>query len=178
MTGSRVTARPLRGPEFGSYRADEVTWLLKDLSAHALEGDLAERERRVQNGTAHYAESLPVEFQPGAEYQQLFHTTLRQTAGRIADAVAVVGELLVAERHPQPVLVSLARAGTPVGILIRRWVEFAHGIALPHYAVSIVRDRGIDANALRYIVGEHDPESVVFVDGWTCLLYTSPSPRD
>ena len=167
MTGSRVTARPLRGPEFGSYRADEVTWLLKDLSAHALEGDLAERERRVQNGTAHYAESLPVEFQPGAEYQQLFHTTLRQTAGRIADAVAVVGELLVAERHPQPVLVSLARAGTPVGILIRRWVEFAHGIALPHYAVSIVRDRGIDANALRYIVGEHDPESVVFVDGWT-----------
>ncbi|MFW0797119.1 cysteine protease StiP family protein [Gordonia sp. CPCC 205515] len=163
-TGS---ARALRGPDFGSYRSDEVTWLLKDLSHVALEGDLAERERRVQSGAAHYAESLPIEFQPGDEYQQLFHTTLRSAARRLAEAVGVVAELILAERHSRPTLVSLARAGTPVGILIRRWIEFAHDTSVPHYAVSIVRDRGIDVNALRHIVSAHAPKSVVFVDGWT-----------
>jgi hypothetical protein len=65
------------------------------------------------------------------------------------------------------VLVSLARAGTPVGILMRRWARFRHGLDLPHYAVSIVRGRGIDANALRWLAAHHDPSDVVFVDGWT-----------
>jgi len=37
-----------------------------------------------------------------------------------------------------------------------------------HYCVSIVRDRGIDAAALRHILAQgHAPESIVFVDGWT-----------
>ncbi len=39
---------PLTGPEFGSYAPDEVTWLLKDLSHADLEGDIAEREARIQ----------------------------------------------------------------------------------------------------------------------------------
>jgi hypothetical protein len=34
--------------------------------------------------------------------------------------------------------------------------------------VSIVRDRGLDAAALRHILAQgHAPESIVFVDGWT-----------
>jgi hypothetical protein len=65
------------------------------------------------------------------------------------------------------VLVSLARAGTPVGVLMRRWARFRYGLDLPHYAVSIVRGRGIDANALRWLAAHHDPRDVVFVDGWT-----------
>ena len=64
-------------------------------------------------------------------------------------------------------LVSLARAGTPVGVLMRRWAQHRHGLDLPHYAVSIVRGRGIDANALRWLAAHHDPADVVFVDGWT-----------
>lgn len=68
---------------------------------------------------------------------------------------------------PRPVLVSLARAGTPVGILMRRWARHRHQLDLPHYAVSIVRGRGIDANALRWLAEHHDPRDVVFVDGWT-----------
>jgi hypothetical protein len=65
------------------------------------------------------------------------------------------------------VLASLARAGTPVGILMRRWAARRHGLDLPHYAVSIVRGRGIDALALRHLAEHHDPARVVFVDGWT-----------
>ncbi len=162
--------RPLHGPDFGSYAADEVSWLLKDLSGVDLEADVAERERRIQAGVAHYAESLPVEYQPDAEYRELFERVLAESAERLALAVATVAELVVAERGEDIVLVSLARAGTPVGVLMRRWLASGVGrpsLTVPHYAVSIVRDRGIDAVALDYLAQHHDPASIVFVDGWT-----------
>ncbi|BDD84837.1 hypothetical protein TPB0596_46000 [Tsukamurella pulmonis] len=158
---------PLHGPDFGSYAPDEVTWLLKDLSAVALEADVAERERKIQSGEAHYAESLPVEYQPSAEYRALFDSALAASAPRLAEAVGTVTELLLDERGRDLVLVSLARAGTPIGILMRRWARHRHGLDLPHYAVSIVRGRGIDRVALDHLVAHHDPASIVFVDGWT-----------
>ncbi|RZB16483.1 phosphoribosyltransferase [Streptomyces sp. F001] len=158
---------PLRGPAFSSYAPEEVGWLLQDLSDVTLEAPTEEREEAIQSGGAHYAESLPVEYQPSEQYQELFHAALETSAARIAHAVGVVTETVLAERSPRPVLVSLARAGTPVGILMRRWAQHRHGLDLPHYAVSIVRGRGIDANALRWLAARHDPRDVVFVDGWT-----------
>ncbi|RVU26098.1 phosphoribosyltransferase [Streptomyces antnestii] len=158
---------PLRGPAFSSYAPDEVGWLLQDLSDVALEAPTEEREEAIQAGGAHYAESLPVEYQPSAEYQALFQSALDVSAARIAQAVGVVTETVLAERSPRPVLVSLARAGTPVGVLMRRWAQARRGLDLPHYAVSIVRGRGIDTNALRWLAAHHDPADVVFVDGWT-----------
>lgn len=158
---------PLRGPAFSSYPPDEVGWLLQDLSDVTLEAPTEEREEAIQSGGAHYAESLPVEYQPSEQYQELFHAALDASAERIAHAVGVVTETVIAERSPRPVLVSLARAGTPVGVLMRRWAMYRHGLDLPHYAVSIVRGRGIDANALRWLAAHHDPRDVVFVDGWT-----------
>ncbi|WND40421.1 phosphoribosyltransferase [Streptomyces sp. BB1-1-1] len=158
---------PLRGPDFSSYAPDEVGWLLQDLSDVTLEAPTEEREEAIQSGGAHYAESLPVEYQPSEQYQELFHAALATSATRLARAVGAVTEIVLAERSPRPVLVSLARAGTPVGVLMRRWAQFRHGLDLPHYAVSIVRGRGIDANALRWLADRHDPADVVFVDGWT-----------
>ncbi|MCX4424497.1 phosphoribosyltransferase [Streptomyces mirabilis] len=158
---------PLRGPAFSSYAPDEVGWLLQDLSDVTLEAPTEEREEAIQSGGAHYAESLPVEYQPSPQYQELFQTALGTSAARIAQAVGAVTELVLAERSPHPVLVSLARAGTPVGVLMRRWAQHRHGLDLPHYAVSIVRGRGIDANALRWLAAHHEPADVVFVDGWT-----------
>ncbi|MGW6747428.1 phosphoribosyltransferase [Streptomyces sp. NPDC055006] len=164
---SPTLPEPLRGPAFSSYAPDEVGWLLQDLSDVELEAPTEEREEAIQGGGAHYAESLPVEYQPSAEYQALFQSALEVSAARIAQAVGVVTETVLAERSPRPVLVSLARAGTPVGVLMRRWAQARHGLDLPHYAVSIVRGRGIDANALRWLAAHHDPADVVFVDGWT-----------
>ncbi|MFI2199804.1 phosphoribosyltransferase [Streptomyces sp. NPDC020192] len=158
---------PLRGPAFSSYAPEEVGWLLQDLSDVTLEAPTEEREEAIQSGGAHYAESLPVEYQPSEQYQELFQAALDASAARIAQAVGVVTDTVLAERSPRPVLVSLARAGTPVGVLMRRWARFRHGLDLPHYAVSIVRGRGIDANALRWLAAHHDPRDVVFVDGWT-----------
>ncbi|WP_436844135.1 phosphoribosyltransferase [Streptomyces subrutilus] len=161
------TREPLRGPAFSSYAAEDVGWLLQDFSDVQLEAPTEEREEAIQAGGAHYAESLPVEYQPSPQYQELYQSALTASAARIARAVGTVTETVLAERSPSPVLVSLARAGTPVGVLMRRWARARHGLDLPHYAVSIVRGRGIDANAVRWLAARHDPADIVFVDGWT-----------
>lgn len=174
-TGARVQvlavptnrwARPLTGPEFGSYAPDEVQWLLKDLSDVALEAPTEDREEAIQAGSAHYAESLPVEYLPTEEYQLLFDEVLAESVDRVATAVGVVAELIASERR-LTALASLARAGTPVGALINRWLAATRDLSLPHYAISIVRGRGIDLNALRYLAKHHDPAGVAFIDGWT-----------
>jgi len=153
---------PLRS----SYREDEVSFLLTDLSAHRLELGLRERERAIAAGR-NYAEMLPVEFAPSPAYLRLFDTLLERFAAQVAAHVGVVTELAFAARRGRPVLVSLARAGTPVGILMRRWAALRGKGEIPHYSVSIVRGRGIDTVALDYIVARHDPADIVFVDGWT-----------
>ena len=159
--------QPLTGPTFGTYAAHEVGWLLTDLSDMRLEAATADREREIQSGRAHYAESLPIEYQPDSVYLDLFDSVLRETANRLAVAVGYLTELVLAERGTDIALVSLARAGTPIGILMRRWAASQHRLTLPHYAVSIVRGRGIATCALRYLSTHHDPARVVFVDGWT-----------
>ena len=158
---------PLYGPAFGSYRADDVAWLLKDLSHLQLEANVEDREESIQSGGSHYAESLPIEYQPTADYQNLFESALQESAQQMATAVAIVAEQILALKGNNVVLVSLARAGTPVGILIKRWLKENHGIDAPHYAVSIVRGKGIDYNALGYIAQHHDSIDAIFIDGWT-----------
>ena len=158
---------PLTGPEFGSYAAADVTWLLKDLGDAELEAPTAEREAAIQSGRASYAVSLPVEHLPSAEYQGLYEQALARSAPRVAQAVGTVTELALAARNREPVLVSLARAGTPVGILMRRWAQRMHGLDLPHFTMSIVRGVGMDENALRFLAAAYDPARILFVDGWT-----------
>lgn len=158
--------RPLTGPSFGSYEPDEVTWLLQDLADAALEADTADRERAIQLEGANYAESLPVEYVPSESYEELYRDALGRSADRIAEAVGIVTDLVLRDR-PKAVLVSLARAGTPVGILMRRWAEQQRGVRLQHYTASIVRGVGIDETALRWLAAHHDASQVVFVDGWT-----------
>jgi hypothetical protein len=150
--------------DFGSYDPADVTFLLKDLGTLSIERGTEEREELIQTGT-HYAEMLPVEYQPAPAYVELFEQALARSARRIAVAVGVVTEQLLAEKR-DPVLVSLARAGTPIGVLLRRWA-MRSGRDLPHYSVSIVRGRGIDLVAMAWLLRRHPAESLQFVDGWT-----------
>ena len=154
--------------QFGSYASDEVQWLLTDLSDVTLEVGTEDREELIQGGRPYY-EMLPVEYQPDAAYVQLFRATLASSAARLATAVGLVSELVL-DRMPTrgtaPVLVSLARAGTPIGILMRRWYA-EHGLDAPHYTVSIARGAGIDTVALDHILDRHPAERIQFVDGWT-----------
>lgn len=158
-----MTQRPL---VVSSYDPREVTFLLTDLSHEVLELDTAERERLIQSGR-NYAEVLPIEYAPSAEYLALFDDLTATTSRRTAELVGLVAEQLLDAHGPGLTLVSLARAGTPVGILLRRYLAARHDVQVTHYSMSIVRGLGLDTVALDHVTERHDPASVVFVDGWT-----------
>ncbi len=149
-----------------SYKPEDVSLLLCDLSGRIEETALGEREARMQGG-GHYSEMLPVEYEPSIGYQNLFHAILMSTSAEIASTIAVLCERVIVRRDPtRLVLVSLARAGTPAGILMVRYLRRI-GFDIPHYSVSIIRDRGIDELALRHILRSHPASDIQFVDGWT-----------
>ncbi len=149
-----------------SYKPEDVTILLKDITGQIEPLDSSVRERLIQSGT-HYSEMLPREYPPSPEYLAAYKDALHRYAQTTADAVAVVAERIFASRQQKPVLVSLARAGTPIGILIRRYLEERYHVEVPHYTISIIRGKGIDRNAVNYLLDRYDPQQIQFVDGWT-----------
>ncbi len=151
----------------GSYQASDVSFLLKPLPLQGFV-DVAEKEYLIQSGQRHYSEMLSPESLPSAKYLSVFEQACSANMGRMAaDCLALAG--LIAARRTGPVtLVSLARAGTPVGVVLNRLLPAVFGRASSHYSVSIIRDRGIDQVALEHILAQgHAPESIVFIDGWT-----------
>ena len=168
-TSSQRHVRPSAGhPDpFGSYHPDEVTFLVKDLSDRLVEVPRDQYEQRIDQGV-HYAEMLPEEeVRPTAEAAHLFEDALVRSARRLAFVVGVTAEKVLLGRGPDAVLVSLCQTGTPVGVLLRRWAAWRHGLALRHYTVSVVRGHGVDDNALSHILRRHDGATIQFVDGWT-----------
>lgn len=150
----------------GSYNPKDVIFLLKNLNGLIAETNLETREKRIQSG-GHYSEMLPIEYEPTKEYLELFHQTLQESASKVAEAVRVVAELILRRNGPKMVLVSLARAGTPIGVLIKRYLLEVHDLDLPHYSISIIRGKGIDENAIVYILQNHPDSKIQFIDGWT-----------
>ncbi|KMM35831.1 cysteine protease StiP family protein [Guptibacillus hwajinpoensis] len=152
--------------KMGSYADEDVTFLLKDLSDISMEKSTTEREQAIQQGT-HYSEMLPIEYKPTDEYMSLFYRSLEDTKHKVAVAVGIVAKQIIAERGFNVALVSLARAGTPIGVLIKRYISYKYNRELPHYSISIIRDRGIDDQALDYIRTTHPEHEITFIDGWT-----------
>lgn len=152
--------------QFGSYNQEDVIFLLKDLSKISLEGSAEDREKGIQSGQ-HYSESLPVEYNPPKHYLELFWKTLHDYKEKVAICVAIVAEQIFSNKGKKTILVSLARAGTPIAILIKRYLQKKYNVSLPHYSISIIRDRGIDENAILHILEKHKECSLQFVDGWT-----------
>ncbi len=151
---------------FSTYRPEDVTVLLKDISGLVKPLPARERERLIQSGV-HYSEMLPLEYEPSPAYLEAYRRALRLYARPTAAAVASLAGQIRQDKGGQAVLVSLARAGTPVGILLKRCMERRWPEPVPHYTVSIIRGKGIDRNAMRYILDRHAPQAVQFVDGWT-----------
>ncbi len=153
--------------KMGSYKEEDVTFLLREISKYVIETETQDREGLIQSGI-HYSEMLPVEYQPTEDYISLFRSTLTMYAKRIAIAVGVVAEQIKQRNGlDQLVLVSLARAGTPIGVLIKRYLSFKYQVNIPHYSISIIRGRGIDETAINYIFEHHPGAEIQFVDGWT-----------
>lgn len=141
------------------------TMLLQDLNGRVEILDTAEREKRNQEGT-HYSEMVALEKEPSAEYSKLYDEALEKFGPMVVkDTIKLAKNIL--ELTPSPVIVSLARAGTPIGILLSEIYDSLYDIQVPHYSISILRGKGIDIHALKSIIEMHDAKDVVFVDGWT-----------
>lgn len=151
---------------FSTYRPEDVTILLKDITGMVSPLGTEERERAIQSGV-HYSEMLPIEYVPSRAYMNTFFRAVAAYSEMTAQAAAGAAEGIYSAKGDDAVLVSLARAGTPVGILLKHFLERSHCARVTHYTISIIRGRGIDRNAMDYILARHPPERIQFVDGWT-----------
>ena len=147
----------------GSYKKDDVEFLLKiiDIDFTSVE----EKEELIQNNKKHYSEMLSPEYEPSEEYLKVFYQIFEINKNRFAKDILNLAYNLSLKKDI--VLVSLVRAGTPIGVLLKRTLKERFNKEIKHYSISIIRDREIDENAIKYIL-KHNPNSeFIFVDGWT-----------
>jgi hypothetical protein len=156
----------MNNPAFtGSYSQDDVQFLLTPMQLESTPVHV--KEALIQSGKKHYSEMLSQESLPCHDYVQLFYQALANNKQRLSEHVCLLARSIIATRPHGITLVSLARAGTPIGVLLKHVLQQYYAIDAKHYSVSIIRDIGLDSHALRYILQQHKPESLVFVDGWT-----------
>ena len=148
-----------------TYSKDDVEILLKDITGMVEPLPAEIRERHIQKGV-HYCEMLPLEYTPSEKYMYAYEEAVKNYSEATAAAVSVLAEKIYKKKGADLVIVSLARAGIPIGILLKRYLRNKYKIEVPHYAISIIRGRGIDKNALDYIEARHPAEGIQIVDGW------------
>jgi hypothetical protein len=148
----------------GSYLPEDVTFLLKKVSMQVT--DVAAKEEAIQSGRRHYSEMISMEKAPTAEYMELFAKAMETGAERMGIETARLAHAIAASVRGPITLVSLVRAGVPLGVVLKRAIKEL-GRNVEHYGVSIIRDKGIDDEAMRRILATRPVEGITFVDGWT-----------
>lgn len=151
---------------FSSYRSEDVTILLKDITGIVQPLGTKEREAFIQSGV-HYSEMLPLEYEPSQAYMSIYNQALNLYADITAEAVRSASELIWADKGEDVVIVSLARAGTSIGVLIKHYLDQKYDVNIAHYTISIIRGKGVDKNAMAFILERHQADTIQFVDGWT-----------
>ena len=149
-----------------TFKTEDCIYLLKDLSNVIKEVSIEEKEKLIASGV-NYSEMISKEYPVSDEINHIFETLLNEKKDDLAKYIATITQYLYKQYSNNTILVSLARAGSPVGVLIKRYFNFKYNIDVPHYSISIIRDKGIDENALNYIRKNHPNGNIVFVDGWT-----------
>jgi uracil phosphoribosyltransferase len=154
-------------PLIGSYPEHDCIFLLKKLKPkfHSIE----KKEKLIQSGQLHYSQMVSQESKPTPEYEKLFHTLTAKYKHKLAQEILHLSHLISKNIKRDICIVSLVRAGTPIGVLVNKGInKYSHYKSI-HYSISIVRDKGIDVNALDYLIFDLKiaPESIVFIDGWT-----------
>lgn len=148
----------------GSYGLEDVRFLLVPRDIAMI--DVASKEMAIQSGTRHYSEMLSPEKVPDQRYLDLYDQALARNASRLNADIDVLADAIQSQYGKTVTIASLARAGTPIGVLLARRLR-SRGVDVAHYSISIIRDRGIDVEAMATIRSERGSEDTVFVDGWT-----------
>lgn len=149
-----------------TFKDEDCIYLLKDLTNIIKEVTIEEKEALISQGV-NYSEMISKEYPVSDEINEIFKKMLSENANKLAYYTGVIAEEIFRRGNKDAIIVSLARAGSPVGALIKRYIKYKYNVVIPHYSISIIRDKGIDENALNYI-REHHPNGIMtFVDGWT-----------
>ena len=148
----------------GSYHHDDVIFLLQKLNLKPTANE--EKEQLIQSGKMHYSQMIGNEQAPSKQHLALYEQALEQGAERFAREITELANHLIALINQPIVLVSLVRAGVPLGVCLKHAIN-DQGKICYHYGISIIRDRGIDKAALEAIIQTHGASGIVFVDGWT-----------
>lgn len=151
----------------GTYLNDDVQFLLTaiDIPSTSIE----DKEKKIQTNHSHYSEMISYEKKPNEKYKEIFYQSLSYYEKMFAqDVVNLAYKILEDYKDQQTItLVSLARAGTPIGVLLKRFMHLITDKPIFHYCVSIIRDIGLDLNAMNHILKNHKDTSIAFIDGWT-----------
>lgn len=149
-----------------TYKRTDVTLLLKDITGMVSPLPSEVREPLIQSGV-HYSEMLPLEYVPSDGYMSVYKKSLEAFAGETARAVGALAKKIYETRGSEITLLSLARAGISIGVLLKRYLERYFECEVEHYAISIIRGKGIDRRALDYVLKTRQKSSIQFIDGWT-----------
>ena len=79
---------------FSSYKENDVNILLKDITGQLKPLDTKDRERLIQGGM-HYSETLPLEYEPTAQYVKAYEDALKRYAPLTAQAVSKTAEKIL-----------------------------------------------------------------------------------
>ncbi len=157
----------------GSYLPSDVTVLLEVVDkASVMDVPTVQKEALIQSGQRHYSEMLTLETAPTPEHLALYQSALKDGKSRMAAEIANLTATLAAIFNnkinaDQPlILVSLVRAGLPIGVLLQRTLN-ENKVPSRHFGLSILRGRGLDLTALKLILQNFPKSPIVFVDGWT-----------
>ena len=147
----------------GSYKSSDVEFLVKiiDIDFTTIE----KKESLIQSKKSHYSEMISKEYEPTKEYLKIFYNAFESNKNRFSKDILSLSYNLSLKKNI--VLVSLLRAGTPIGVLIKRTLKEIFNIDTNHYSISIIRDREIDNEALKYIYNTNPNSEIIFIDGWT-----------
>lgn len=148
-----------------SYHPHQVTCLFSPFSGELL--SVQEKEACLQNG-GYYGDILSKEERPDPQYIEIFDRLSATLSHKLAQPVLQLVEHFHTTRpSDRPiVLVSLARAGTPIGVVVTELLRARFNREVHHYSVSVLHKYGLDAHAMNHILSKHAAEDVVFLDGW------------
>lgn len=160
--------------KIGSYLKDDVVFLVKLVDIE--ETKIEEKEKLIQENKKHYSEMISPEYMPTKEYIDIFKYSLKIYSNKVASNIIQLSHY-INNNIEKPIIVSLLRAGTPIGVLLHRTLKKCFNKENIHYSISIIRDKGIDYNALKFILKneaiknnttiENIAKNIIFIDGWT-----------
>jgi hypothetical protein len=162
-------AEPVERPLLrGSYPDDDVVLLFTDLTGAVTPLPMVEVAAlaRRSAGLGHRT-VVPVEDPPTAQTVALYEELLAAGAREVA-LLSCVLAARIADAHPgEIVIASIARAGTPVGVIVHRLLRDRYARRSTHYSVSLVPGLDLDLAAVRHILARHPAVAVRFLDGWS-----------